>query len=266
MTAPLAGRCFVLTRPLGQADALAAQLRAQGATVRQFPVTEILPLADTTALQALGERLGAFSLAFFVSANAVRQTCAVLPAVRWPAGIRLATVGPASARALREAGFNEVLYPLQSQDTEGVLALAEFQAEAVAGRKVLILRGDGGRELLAESLRARGAVVEYQPCYQRQCARLNPDEVLASASAISGVIFSASEAIRHFCQILGDAAPRLLASVPVFAPHPRIAEEARRAGAQEVVLTNAGDAGIVAGILHHQWPDDGISQRAGPLG
>lgn len=266
MTAPLARRCIVLTRPLGQADALAAALGALGATTCGFPVTEILPLADPAPLVALGARLSDFSLAFFVSANAVRHTCAVLPAAGWPADLRVATVGPASAQALREAGFREVLAPQTRHDSEGVLDLVAFQPEAVAGRKVLILRGDGGRELLADTLRARGAIVEYQSCYQRRCARLDPAPLRAPASPIDAIVFSASEAIAHFCQILGDAARPLLASVPVFVPHPRIAEAAQRAGARAVVLTPAGDAGIVAGILHHHWPDGGISQPAGSLG
>lgn len=266
MNTPLAGRRIVLTRPRGQADALAAALGALGATACRFPVTEILPLADTAPLQALRDQLGDFSLAFFVSANAVRQTCAVLPPAVWPLGLRVATVGPASARALHEAGFREVLSPVTSQDSEGVLALPAFQAEAVAGRKVLILRGDGGRELLADTLRARGADVQYQPCYRRQCARLAPEEVLSAAQPVDGIVFSASEAIQHFCEILGAAAPSLLAAVPVFVSHPRIAEAARRAGAQAVVLTDAGDAGIVAGILHHYRPDGGISQPVGSLG
>lgn len=253
MTRELAGRCLVLTRPRGQGEQLEALLHARGATVLQFPVTEILPLEDQSALLALARRLDEFSVAFFVSANAVRHFVSALPVATWPGSLRFATVGPASARALREAGVAEVIFPRERFDSEGVLALPAFQADAVAGRKVLILRGDGGRELVADTLFERGAQVEYLQCYQRRCACVDAAPLRAQSPLISGIVFSASEAIQHFCQILGDAAPEMLASVPVFVPHPRIAVAAERAGARQVVLTGAGDEGIVAGIIHHQW-------------
>lgn len=252
MSLPLAGRVLVLTRPDGQSEHLAGLLQASGAAIIRFPVTEILPLSDPQPLRQLATSLPDYQLAFFVSANAIRHTLAVIPRTDWPAQIQLATVGKASAQVLRESGFASVIFPAERQDTEGVLALPAFAAEAVAGKRVLILRGEGGRELLADVLRQRGARVTYAQCYQRRRASIDPGIVTAHRDRLGGIIFSASEAIAHFRELLGEgAAMALLGQTPVFVPHPRIAEAARAAGARQVVLTGAGDEGIVTGILQH---------------
>lgn len=249
---PLDRTRIVITRPQGQGDVLAQKLTALGAQVLSFPVTEIGPVDQPAQLLALQARLAEFSLAFFVSANAVEQCFTVMDRARWPASLAVATVGPATARSLRSHGFAEVLLPEERFDSEGVLDLPQFQAQAVAGRKILVMRGDGGRELLAETLRERGALVEQVQCYQRRCAALDPAPLLAAADSLSGIVFSNSEAITYFVQILGDStAQALLARTPVFVPHPRIEAQARTSGAGQLVLTGAGDEGIVQGILEH---------------
>lgn len=251
MTQPLLGACIVVTRPQDQAGQLNAWLAEQGARVLAFPVTQITAVADTSSLQALQARLEEFSLAFFVSANAVEQFFAVVDRARWPDTLAVATVGPATARALRAKGFAQVIVPKHRFDSEGVLDLPEFQPRAVAGRKVLILRGDGGRELLGETLIERGATVEQVQCYQRHCAHLDASALTQHSEALSAIVFSNSEAIRHFTQILGAHAAGLLERLPVFVPHPRIQAQAKASGARRTVLTEAGDEGILAGILEH---------------
>jgi len=249
MNSSLAGRLLLLTRPQGQGDRLARLLGEHGAALMQFPVTKIAPLEDVSALAGFASRLAEFSIAFFVSPNAVAQCFAVLARKNWPATLKVATVGPATARALQANGFDEVIAPAERFDSEGVLALPEFQADAIAGRKVLIFRGDGGRELLADTLRERGAGVETLQCYQRSCAQLDPAPVLASQERLSGIVFTSSEAVAHFTQILGESGRPLLEQVPVFAPHPRILAQAQAFGARQTVLTDAGDEGIVASVL-----------------
>ena len=243
----LAGRNFVLTRPLGQNESLARLLAAEGATTLEFPVTEIAPLEDPAALHELAARLADFTLAFFVSPNAVAQTFAVIAPQDWPAKLAVATVGPTSAKTLRACGFGEVIVPESRFDSEGVLALPPFQAEALAGRRVLILRGNGGREFLAETLRTRGAEVECVTCYRR--SRANPDPARLLAQHLDGIVFSSSEAVQHFIEISGQTGRELLARLPVFAPHSRILAAASACGAHHPMLTAAGDKGIVTGIL-----------------
>lgn len=244
---PLAGRCIVTTRPAAQAAVLGRELQALGAEVLNFPVIAIAP-TDPAPLRALD--LAGFELAFFVSANAVEQAFAIRPRAQWPASLRVATVGPSSARALRDHGCSEVIVPAQGFDSEAVLALPEFQAAAIAGRRVLVLRGEGGRELLADTLRERGAAVEQVGVYRRSCAALDPAPLWArfARGELSALLFTASEGLRFFLEITGEEGRMMLAGLPCFAPHPRIAEALRAAGSTQVEQTLPGDAGLLAGL------------------
>ena len=136
---PLAGRSIVVTRPAGQADGLCAALRRLGAEPLCFPLLTIAPVADPAPLQAMARRLADFSLAFFVSPNAVRFALdAMLPVAPWPAGLKVATVGKGSEAALAERGFTGVIAPSIGFDSESVLALPAFQVDAVDGRFLVI--------------------------------------------------------------------------------------------------------------------------------
>lgn len=245
---PLSGHQIITTRPAAQAAGLIAALQEAGATAWNFPVIRIAP-ADPGALRTL--RLDTFDLAFFVSPNAVDLAMQGRPAVEWPAGLRMAAVGPGSVRALESHGFRSVLSPAARFDSEGVLALPEFSEAAVAGRRILIVRGDGGREVLADTLRQRGAEVSIVACYRRICATLDPAplEQEFRAGKISALVFSASQGLTFFLEIMGESGREMLCRIPTFAPHPRICEALLQAGASAPVVTAGGDAGIVADIV-----------------
>ena len=238
-------------------------LREAGAVPLFFPVIDIVPLADTSDLRALAGRLGTYDIAFFVSANAVEQTLAVIPRAAWPASVRIATVGPGSARALQAQGFDEVMLPASRFDSEGVLDLPAMQAAAIGGKpggkRVLILRGNGGRELLAQVLAERGAQVDVVSTYQRRRAVTDPAELKArfAEDGLAAISFTSSEGVHNFADSLrGDdggsaMVSELFASLPCFVPHPRIAEVLRAEGAQHIVLTGAGDAALIDALKNH---------------
>lgn len=248
---PLAGRSIVVTRPAGQADGLCAALRGLGAEPLCFPLLTITPVADKAPLRAVAQRLADFSLAFFVSPNAVRFALdAILPVAPWPDSLQVATVGKGSEAALAERGFSRVIAPSIGFDSEAVLALPAFQAEAVAGRRVLVLRGDGGRDLLGDTLTARGARVEYLTCYHRGGPADDPSPLVerARAGRLDALTLTSSEGVAHLLALPGA---EVLKAVPVFVPHPRIADAAGRGGFARVVLTGPGDAGLIDGLLAH---------------
>lgn len=246
----LAACCIVTTRPAAQAQGLKCALEALGAEVINFPVIAI-EAASPERLQTLD--LGVYALAFFVSPNAVEHAFRIRARAAWPETLRVATVGPASAQALTAHGWREVICPTADFDSESVLALPEFSADQVAGRKVLVVRGEGGRELLADTLRERGAQVDQISVYHRCRATLDPAPLLARAarSELSALVFSASEGLRFFLDITAEAGLALLHAVPCFAPHPRILEALKKAGAARPVLTAPGDAGIIEGLVLH---------------
>jgi uroporphyrinogen-III synthase len=245
----LAGRRVVLTRPAGQAGQLAAMIQASGGEPVQFPTLEILEATDLRPLAALIARLDAFDLAVFISANAVDKGLAQVRARRsWPPELRVAAVGHASARELQRHGFDAVIAPAQGFDSESLLALPELTH--VAGKRIVIFRGEGGRELLAQTLVARGAAVEYAECYRRGRPRADaaPLVDLWQRHQLDAFTVTSGEALANLVEMLGESGGQCLRTTPLFVPHERIAAAARALGAVTVVLTGPGDAGLVAGL------------------
>lgn len=245
---------MVVTRPQGQAASLCAAIAAAGGEALCFPVLAIGPLDDDAALRDAVDRLDRFDLAFFVSPNAVEYGLAAVRARRaWPARVAVATVGKGSARALAQAGFRHVIAPASGFDSEAVLALPEFAADAVRGRRVVVFRGDGGRELLAEALRARGAEVEHVACYRRFLPDLDAAALLGPAARgeVHALLLTSSEGVRNLATLVGEAGMAVLRALPVFASHPRIAAQARACGFEKVVETAAGDDGLLHALVRH---------------
>ena len=162
---PLAGRRIVVTRPKDQAQALVGLIRQAGGEPLEVPALEIRDLADLAPFYSVFERLDSFDMAIFVSRNAVRKAFALIGARPWPARLRVATVGNGSREELELHGITGVIAPGGRADSEALLALQEFAA--VAGKRIAIFRGEGGRTLLGDTLTARGALVEQAACYRR---------------------------------------------------------------------------------------------------
>ncbi|MCK6407619.1 uroporphyrinogen-III synthase [Thauera sp.] len=241
-------------RPREQAGSLCSRIEAAGGRALRFPVIAVGPALDPAPLQAIIGRLDEFDLAFFVSPNAVDHALrAILPQRTWPATLRVATVGKGSQRVMHGWGFADVIAPEDGFDSEAVIALPEFAPDAVRGRKVLIFRGDGGRELLAETLRERGASVEYVTCYRRYCPDADPAPLLEpiARGAVDGLLLTSSEGVRNLESMLGADGLAALRGVTVFATHPRIVAQAHAAGFAKVVETPAGDDGLMQALESH---------------
>ncbi len=238
---PLAGLKVLVTRPRDQAGLLALAIQQAGGKAILFPLLDIAPVSDVTHLhQKLAQR---FDLAIFISPNAVQYGMAAIAAAHAVLPPLVATIGQGSARALRAAGVTSIIAPTERYDSEGLLALPELAD--MSGKRVLILRGDGGRELLGDTLKARGASVEYATCYQRskstqsltELAQLRPDVITVTSS----------EALAHLVGMVGSAVEWL--SLPLFVPHARIAANATQQGWQDIVHTDAGDDGLIASLI-----------------
>lgn len=254
---PLAGKTIVVTRPRAQAGPLAAAIAAQGGQPLVFPLLEISPAADTQPLADAVARLADYSLAVFISPNAVDHALpAILARGGWPAGLLPAAVGQGTVKALAAHGVAGCIAPDERFDSEALLALPELAAERVAGRCIAIFRGDGGRELLADTLRARGAEVDCVSCYRRS----GPADGVASlldawrAGRLDALTVSSSEGLRYLVDLLDAEGRAWLQKTPVFVPHARIADNARALGLSNIILTEAADAGILAGLGAYNWP------------
>ena len=245
---PLAGKGVVVTRPAQQAQALARLIEEAGGRAILYPAIEIREMDDLGPFTRLVDRLDEFDLAIFISPNAIERAVGLIRARReLPGGLALATIGAGGVRALAAHGITEVIAPQGRYDSEALLELPK-----VAGAKrVAIFRGEGGRELLGEALKARGARVEYAECYRRGRPDRDPAPLLEAWAqrALDAVTATSSEGLRNLFEMVGAAGRGPLQQTPVFVPHPRIAEAAHALAVKTVVVTGPGDAGLLAGLV-----------------
>ncbi len=243
---PLSGLHFVVTRPREQAAGLVQRIEQLGGNPLLFPLLEIAAANDKKTLREQISRLKQTDLAIFISPNAVRYGMeAIRTSGDMPASLRIASVGQGSAKALRELGIEHIIAPTERFDSESLLALPELQT--VAGKRVMIFRGDGGRELLGDTLRARGALVEYVSCYLRSKPDLDVRALLNTKP--HAIIVTSSEALSHLREMLDEAQRRVVCAITLFVPHERIAEAARQQGWQQVIVTGSGDDGMMSGLI-----------------
>lgn len=239
----MAVRCALVTRPRAQAEPWCERLQALGVPAKVLPLIDIAPAADPEGLRrwfaslAGGPAAPAASLVMFVSPNAAQCLVDVLPAGwAWPAGLLAGATGPGTAAVLRRAGVPEAAIVQPTADA------AQFDSEALwallaprlewTGRRVAIVRGDGGRDWLATQLRQAGAQVEFVQAYARQAPQWGGAERALLADALArpsayAWLLSSSEAVDHLAALVpgGDWASAL-----ALASHPRIAERAERLG------------------------------------
>ncbi|MBL8397966.1 MAG: uroporphyrinogen-III synthase [Candidatus Accumulibacter sp.] len=251
----LRGKRIVVTRPLAQSGPLANLIARHGGQPFVFPLLEISAADDPRPLQAAIERLETFSLAIFISPNAVDFSVPTILARRpWPDDLQALALGPGSAARLSAYGVANTLLPEERFDSESLLELPVLRPSYVYGRRVMILRGNGGRELLAQTLRQRGAFVDCIVCYRRS----GPTDIVPLAKRlrcgeIDALIVSSSEALRYLFEMLEVEGRADLRTTPMFVPHPRIAELARALGLQRVVTSEPADAGIFAALCRYRW-------------
>jgi uroporphyrinogen-III synthase len=245
---PLGGLGVLVTRPARQAAGFAQKIAALGGAPVIFPAIVILPPQDRVAVRRAQAALANYDIAIFVSANAVEH--GVPDSRDWPARLPAFAPGPGTAEALAAAGIVDVKIPATTFDSEGLLELPELTD--VRGKRVLILRGEGGREHLADALRARGAAVDSVACYRRAQPRSDGqglDEAFHNR-AIDAVTITSSEALDNLWSLANESIRAAWRACPTFAPHPRIVARARELGLA-VVATAGGDAGLIAGLL--EW-------------
>ncbi|MFJ2446186.1 MULTISPECIES: uroporphyrinogen-III synthase [unclassified Pseudomonas] len=233
----MTGWRLLLTRPAEDSAALASLLAEQGIFSSSLPLLEMAPLALTDTMRAVIDGFDRYCAVIVVSKPAAKMGLALLEQ-RWSPLPRLSwfSVGAATAQVLQAHGL-DVSFPLEGDDSEALLQVRQLR-EAIAqpAARVLILRGEGGRELLAERLREQGASVDYLEVYRRDLPQYAEAALPAriQAERLNGLVVSSGQGFAHLHQMAGDAWPAL-AQLPLFVPSPRVAEMARAAGARTVV-------------------------------
>ncbi len=247
----------VITRPRAQAGALAQQVAALGREVEVLPLLEIFPLADQSTLAATLASLARYAMVAFVSPNAIDAAFAHIDA--WPRQVTLAVLGEGSRAALARHGLDPsnatIVSPHDPARSDSENLLQTLDLAALAGKQVLIVRGESGRELMADGLRAAGAIVTTVAAYRRSVPVLTP-ELRARLQRLlerpNDWIITSSEALRGLLALVGELdLPATVSNMQqqnLIIPHARIAETAASLGLTRITLCGSGDERLLAAL------------------
>lgn len=255
---PLLGRTVLVTRPNSQGKALCDAIASHGGCPIHVPMIGIRATDDATD-DLNPEMLHGFAIVIFVSPNAVSFGLRRLGPARPKLYAKtVIAVGPSTAKRLEDHGFGRVVSPSQEFSSEGVMRLPALQEEHVNGAKVLIIRGSGGREALADGLRRRGATVEYWEVYERFVPRIALGAAL-DAAAVSipeiGIVTSLGS-LENLCNAIRAEGLNELYSMPLIVISQRIANEVTKCGFTypPFIIDNPGDVTMMKAL--NRWAMD----------
>ena len=248
MTDLLKGFGIAITRPLDQAKNLSIAIEQQGGNSILFPLIAISPLSDYSEFDEKISELLQFDWAIFISSNAVDNA---MPRIikqygRVPDTLKFAAIGPQTAKQLASYGVQHVLIPNVRFDSEALLALSEMHA--VNHQRIMIFRGIGGRELLAETLQQRGAKLDFAECYQRINPQINCKllDQLWQENKCHALVVTSSEAMRNLLAMTHQGNDEWIRNIAICVNHARIAEEASAAGLEVYIASASGDASMLS--------------------
>lgn len=247
----------VITRPLAQAQALARRVQEVGRQPVVFPLLEIHPLRDPAPLLAALDTLDGFAMAAFVSPNAIDAVFAHL--TQWPPAVALAVMGEGSRAALARHGLSaanaRIFSPRDQHRTDSQTLLEVLDLDQLRGKRVVIFRGESGRELLADALRAAGVEVSQVVAYRRAEPVLNQERSAQLSSLLEGDhdwVVTSSEGLRILIrmieQLAGASGVAKMQQQRIILPHARIAETALALGFKHITRTGSGDEALLAAL------------------
>ena len=241
----------LVTRPKNLAIGLAEKIKTMGDSAELFPVIEIKKTPHQTTLQSAIDTLDTQDIAIFISQSAVQFGIAAiqshwltLPNMLW------AAIGAGTAHALQNLGVQGVLFPpAPPYESESLLAMPAFQATQIGGKRILIFRGNGGRELLSETLRSRGALVQIIEVYQRCLPVLDIPMVEKIKhwrhTPLDVIVTTSVDSLDNLVQLLGNTVDGLT-EIPLIVVGERMQKLAKELNFKSpLIATSADDASII---------------------
>ncbi len=200
MSHGLHNKRVLVTRPSEQSQTLSAMIEEAGGIAISMPLLEIVPSVDAESKQRC-QFISGYDWVIFISQNAVRHALSLLPSNKWTENTAIAAIGRSTTNALHQAGFPVDVQPEENMNSEGLLqALAD---KSLADNKILIVRGVGGREVLAEGLRERQALVDYAEVYRRRCPDINSQQLNQILNdGIDVITIASGETLRNLASII----------------------------------------------------------------
>ena len=252
-TNSLIGRKVLVTRPIFQAGFFCYKVEQLGGIAIRLPTIEIRPVENPSLLSNQLNHLEDFEYAIFISSNAVDQTFKLLGADKFPKSLQYIAVGKKTARALTRHGRFVAITPEIGYTSEALLAQPGMQL--MQNKNVIIFRGEGGRELLAETLRKRGALVKYAEVYRRCLPEYTGDQLkaVAKTNTISVITITSVESLNNLATLFSRIDGNYLRSLPLILGSDRMLATARQLGFKNppVIARNPSDEAMLQALL--EW-------------
>ena len=249
----LQGQRVWVTRPEAQADRLMALLQEAGGKAYHFPVIEISALADSEQQTKVLRDLQSYYALIFISRNAVIHALRLAPELPVTGGRPVViAIGAGTGEALSEHGVTDVMHAAQGSGSEAVLQLPLLQADNIRHRKIMIVRGQGGRELLKDSLSARGALVDYTEVYRRLLPQLDRARAkkLWRRSRPDAIVVTSMEGLHNLLRLVHEDHHAQLLHTPLVVVSARMQEQAGALGfaVTRCIEEGVSDEGIVCAV------------------
>lgn len=243
----------MVTRPEEQAQTLIGEIERRGGQVVFAPMIAIEPKVSPEA-RALIEAIDTYDAVIFISKNAADHGLRLIREARKALSKQAVyAVGVGTAGRLRELGVKEVHTPKNEFSSEGLLKVPGLSAHEIEGKRVLIMRGAGGRELLAQALQQRGAHVDYCEVYERTVPSIRLTDVLrkSNVTAPDIAIITSPEALTNLAVKIDQEGLDVMYDVPLMVAGGRTAQEVERLGftLEPVMVDNPGDRSIVEALV-----------------
>ena len=253
---------ILVTRPAQQAENLSNLITEQGGIPIRFPTLEINPVDDNDHVKTVLANLDKFQWVVFISVNAVNFALKANGGkIPQSMSVRFGAIGQATAQVLKDVGLSVELMPTNTFNSEALLALPQMQQ--VEKQSFLIVRGEGGREELAKTLRSRGAEVHYLNVYKRVMPKTDSSELnrLLSRNKLNAVTIASGEALQNLLAMVEHHHHNLLFAIPLIVISERVRQIAADLGFKQIaVAINASDTAILEAVMTSlkggvEWPN-----------
>lgn len=233
----------LITRPEPSGSELVTAINARGGEAFALPLICIEPGTELDLLKQHLDQLDNDDLVFLLSKNAVSYANLTLKqaGLNWPDKLSYYGIGPSTGRYFEALTSSAIGWPEHGETSEALLSLPELQF--LEGKRALLLRGNGGRELLASTLRSRGAQVTYCECYARRAvlydkAEFNQQWVNAG---ITDIVITSGQMLALMNQLIAENTKDWWLNRRLLVVSDRIADQARQDGWQKVCVANSAD-------------------------
>lgn len=236
----------MITRPLPQAEQLAMQLAKHGIDSIIFPTINIEPIIDDPIVMQHAKKLSSYHAVIFISVHAVENAFHYVTAADLSA-VTVLAIGEATAKALSNHGVTVDIVAPPPYNSEALLTVRALQY--LAEKRILIVRGRGGRQFLADQLMCRGAVVSYAEVYQRLCPKT--DATMALSQLPDYISITSNTNLQYLYEMTPIAQRQHLLRIPLLVSSQRAAVFASELGFQQpaVLASSASIDAVVEALL-----------------